>query len=111
MDKASLTGRRSRRWPAEGERRKFADGDEVEWLSKLSTLDPLEQRLMMDVRVRLGHLGEVVKEEGYRLEETFVQKMLLMLDDAGFRDVQVEGGYSRRPATADDGMVVFATRT
>src|SRR5258706_8194514 len=37
VDKASLTCRRSRRWPAEGEGRKFADGVEVEWLSKLST--------------------------------------------------------------------------
>src|SRR5258706_8791070 len=71
VDKASLTGRRSRRWPAEGERRKFADRDEVEWLSKLSTLDPLEQGLRMEVLGRLGHLGEGAKEEGDRLQETF----------------------------------------
>ena len=99
-------------WPAEGERRKFADGDEVEWLGKPSTLDPLEQRVTMDVRVRLWHAGEMVKEETYQLQENlyFVQEMLLMLEDARFRDVRVEGGYSGRPATADDGMVVFVAR-
>lgn len=103
---------RSRVWPAEGERRRFADGDEVEWLSMPSVLDPLEQRLTMDVRVRLWHGGEVVKEETYRLGESlyFVQEMLLMLDDAGFREVKVEAGYSGRPATADDGTVVFVAR-
>jgi len=99
-------------WPAEGERRKFADGDEVEWLGKPSTLDPLEQRVTMDVRVRLWHAGEMVKEETYQLQENlyFVQEMLLMLEDAGFRDLRVEGGYSGRPATADDGVVVFVAR-
>jgi SAM-dependent methyltransferase len=99
-------------WPAEGERRTFADGDEVEWLGKPSTLDPLEQRITMDVRVRLWHRGEMIKEETYQLEENlyFVQEMLLMLEDAGFRDLRVEGGYSGRPATADDGMVVFVAR-
>ena len=99
-------------WPADGERRRFADGDEVEWLSRPSALDPLEQRLTMDVRVRLWHSGEVIKEETYRLEESlyFVQEVLLMLDDAGFRDVRVEGGYSGRLATADDGIVVFVAR-
>ena len=101
-----------RTWPTEGERRSFADGDEVEWLGKPGALDPLEQRVTMDVRVRLWHDGEVVKEEAYRLEENlyFVQELLLMLDEAGFRDVRVEGGYSGRPATADDGMVVFVAR-
>ena len=99
-------------WPAEGERRRFADGDEVEWLSKPSALDPLEQRLTMDVRVRLWHSGEVIKEETYRLEESlyFVQELPLMLDGAGFRDVRVEGGYSGRLATADDGIVAFVAR-
>jgi hypothetical protein len=103
----------SREWPTEGgERRRFSDGDEVEWLGRPSELDPLEQRLTMDVRVRLWRSGEIVKEESYRLKESlyFVQEILLMLDEAGFRDVAVEGGYTGRPATADDGMVVFVAR-
>ncbi len=33
-----------------------------------------------------------------------------MLDEAGFRDVAVEAGYTGRPATADDGMVAIVAR-
>ncbi|HEV2217745.1 MAG TPA: class I SAM-dependent methyltransferase [Candidatus Dormibacteraeota bacterium] len=99
-------------WQTEGERRKFADGDEVEWLGRRSDLDPLEQRLTLHARIRLWHGGEVVKEETYQLHESlyFVQEPLLMLDEAGFRDVRVEGGYSGRPATGDDRMVVYVAR-
>ena len=99
-------------WQAEGERRRFADGDEVEWLNRPSALDPFEQRLTMNARIRLWRGGEVVKEETYQLHESlyFVQELLLVLDEAGFRDVRVEGGYTGRPATADDGMVVFVAR-
>jgi SAM-dependent methyltransferase len=98
-----------REWQTEGERRTTADGDEIEWLSRPSQLDPLEQRLTMDARLRLWRAGQIVKEEEYTLMESlyFVQEILLLLDEAGFRDVAVEGGYTGRPATADDGMVAF----
>ena len=61
------------------------------------------------MRARLWHEGQIVKEEAHDLHENlyFAQEILLMLDDAGFRDVAIEGGYTGRPATADDGMVVF----
>ena len=50
-----------------------------------------------------------MKEEAYSLKENlyFAQEILLLLDEAGFRDVAVEGGYTGRPATANDGMVAF----
>jgi SAM-dependent methyltransferase len=98
-----------REWQTEGERRPTADGDEIEWLSRPSVLDPLEQRTTLDVRIRLWHGGEIVKEEAYTLKENlyFAQEVLLLLGEAGFRDAAVEGGYTGRPATADDGMVAF----
>jgi len=98
-----------REWQSEGEKRITSDGDEIEWLSRPSELDPLEQRATLDVRIRLWHGGEIVKEEAYSLKENlyFAQEILLLLDEAGFRDVAVEGGYTGRPATADDGMVAF----
>jgi hypothetical protein len=40
----------------------------------------------------------------------FAQEILLLLDEAGFRDLAVDGGYTGRPATADDGMVAFMAR-
>jgi SAM-dependent methyltransferase len=102
-------GSNPREWQTEGEKRATSDGDEIEWLSRPSELDPLEQRATMDVRIRLWHGGGIVKEESYSLRENlyFAQEILLLLDEAGFRDAAVEGGYTGRPATADDGMVAF----
>jgi SAM-dependent methyltransferase len=98
-----------REWQSEGEKRMTSDGDEIEWLGRAGELDPLEQRVTMDVRIRLWHGGEIVKEEAYSLKENlyFVQEILLLLDEAGFSDVTVEGGYSGRPAVANDGVVAF----
>jgi len=55
---------------------------------------------------------QMVQEERYqiRLNFYFAQEVLLMLDDAGFHDLAVEGGYTGRPATSDDGMVAFMAR-
>jgi hypothetical protein len=64
------------------------------------------------MRARLWHDGKLVKEEEHslRISIYFVQELLLMLDEAGFRDVAVEAGYTGRPATADDGTVAFVAR-
>jgi hypothetical protein len=47
--------------------------------------------------------------EAHGLKENlyFAQEMLLMLDDAGFRNVVIEAYPAGRPATADDGTVAF----
>jgi SAM-dependent methyltransferase len=102
-----------RAWPAEGDRRKTADGDEIELIMRLGAFDPLEQRSVLEIRARLWHGGEVVAEQEGRLTENqyFVQEVLLLLDDAGFTDVTVEGGRTGLPATADDGTVMFVART
>jgi len=99
-------------WPAKGNRRAAADGDEIELLSRVAELDPFEQRITQEMRVRLWHQGQVVKEEEYslRINLYFPQEILLMLDDAGFREVAVEAGYTGRPATADDAWLAFVAR-
>ena len=101
-----------REWPAEGERRATADGDQIELLGRLLKLDPLEQVYTSQVRLRLWSDGELVREEEYSLSESlyFAQEVLLVLDEAGFRDVAIEGGFTGQPATADDGMVAFVAR-
>lgn len=99
-------------WPTGGERRKASDGDEIELLSRVAELDPLGQRQTLEMHARLWHGGQVVKEETYSLNESlyFAQEILLLLEEAGFRDLTVEGGYTGRSATADDGIVVFVAR-
>jgi SAM-dependent methyltransferase len=101
-----------REWPTEGERRTTAGGDEIELLGRLLKLDPLEQVYTSQVRLRLWTDGEIVKEEEYSLSEClyFAQEVLLLLDEAGFRDVAIEGGFTGQPAIPDDGMVAFVAR-
>jgi ubiquinone/menaquinone biosynthesis C-methylase UbiE len=99
-------------WPAVGDRRTASDGDEIELLSRLAELDPLEQRRTLEIRARLWRGDQIVKEEAYRLKESlyFAQEVLVLLEEAGFRDVAVEGGYTGLPATADDTTVTFVAR-
>ena len=99
-------------WPAAGDRRTTSDGDEIELLSRLAELDPLEQRRTMEIRARLWRGDQIVKEEAYSLKEClyFAQEVLLLLEEAGFRDLAVEGGYTGLPATADDATVTFVAR-
>jgi len=101
-----------RDWPSEGERRTASDGDEIEMFFRLGDLNPLLQRETLQMRARLWHGGQIVKEEAHDLHENlyFSQEILLLLEGAGFRDVAVEGGYTGQPAAPDDGMAVFVAR-
>ncbi len=110
-----LPGRRAaipRDWPAEGDRRRTADGDEIELVSRLASFDPLAQRQALEMRARLWRDGVLVDEEAYELRENLylAPEMLLLLEDAGFREVTVEAAYTGRPATADDEALVFVAR-
>ncbi len=99
-------------WPTEGDRRAAADGDEIETLFRIGELDPLEQRTTYQIRARLWHRGQIVREEEYslRINLYFAQEILVMLEHAGFHDLEIQAGYSGRPATGDDGMVAFVAR-
>jgi SAM-dependent methyltransferase len=99
-------------WPDAGNRRRSADGDEIELLSRVAEFDPLEQQLVLAMRARLWHDGSVVKEESYMLRSCvyFAQEIVLMLTDAGFGDVALEGNYTSVPATGDDANVIFVAR-
>lgn len=99
-------------WPDEGNRRRTADGDEIELLSRVAEFDPLEQQLVLAMRARLWRDGSVVHEESYLLRACiyFAQEIVLMLTVAGFRDIEVEGNYTGTPATSDDPNVIFVAR-
>ncbi len=103
-----------RPWPEEGNRRTAADGDDLELLVRVEDFDPLEQQVVLGMRALLRREGRVTKEESYRLRSClyFAQEVVLMLNDAGFHDVVIEGNYSGKPATSDDANVIFvATRS
>jgi hypothetical protein len=101
-----------RPWREAGDRRRAADGDEIELISRLVEFDPYRQCHVLEMRARLWRDGAIVREQESRLAENlyFAQEVLLMLEAAGFRDVQVEAAYHDRPATPEDGTVIFIAR-
>ncbi len=110
-----LPGRRGplpQEWGDDWERRKAADGDELGLLMRRAEFDPLEQRLVLEMRARVWRHGEVVAEETHRLieNEYFAQELLLMLEVAGFRELEMFGAYGGAPATADDSAIVIIGR-
>ena len=56
--------------------------------------------------------GNVAAEEQHRLAINiyFAQELVLMLEDAGFADVVIEGDYTGVQASGDDGNVVYVAR-
>lgn len=110
-----LPGRRGtlpRDWDDEWERKTTADGDELGLLMRLADFDPLGQQMTLEMRARVWRHGEVVAEETHRLieNEYFSQELLLMLEVAGFRELEMVGAYGGAPATGDDSVIVIIGR-
>jgi SAM-dependent methyltransferase len=105
-------GELPRPWSERGDRRALADGSELELRSRLVELDPLAQTVTLEMRTSLLRGGDVLAEEQHALKMTlyFTQELLLMLEDAGFVDVELRAGYVNRAPTGDDDFVVFIAR-
>ena len=96
-------------WPANGKRRRTADGNELELHTRVTDFDPVEQRITMESRVGLWRDGALVDQDQAELQETlyFRNELLLMLEMAGFAPVDVYGGYDSRPAARGDAILTF----
>ena len=101
-----------RPWRDSGDRRALADGSELELRGRLVDVDPLEQCVTREIRALHWRDGEVVAEEQHLLKETFyfTHELELLLEQAGFADIEVRGALTERPPTADDDFVVFIAR-
>ena len=99
-------------WPDRGDRRRLADGDELELLVRERSFDPLLQEEVLEVRARRWRHGERVEQEDHSilLPLFFAQEIVLMLETVGFTDVMIQGRYTAEPATGDDKTVVFLAR-
>lgn len=99
-------------WPAEGARRKASDGSEYELIVRMVGVDPLEMVKTIEMRARLWRDGQLVAEEDRQLREIVYTKgeLLLMLEQAGFRDVTVTGGLTDAPPTPADDRLLFVAR-
>lgn len=99
-------------WPEKGERRRAADGDEIELRGRRLAFDPLEQLWTREIQATLWHDGQAVKQEAHILHDRafFRNELLLMLRQAGFAEISVYGGYDERPVRSDDLGLIFSAR-
>jgi len=96
-------------WPASGLRKRAADGTEYELRGRLVALDPLEQVAIREMRVYHWRDDQLLAQEERTLLERyyFQHELLLMLAQAGFHDVAVQGDYTQAEASAEHGILVF----
>ena len=99
-------------WPDSSERTRAADGSEYEVRTRALEIDPLDQTLVLEIRAEKFHDGRLVAAEEHTLSmrEYFPTELVLLLERAGFHDVEVVGGYHDEPPTADDDFLVYAGR-
>jgi SAM-dependent methyltransferase len=96
-------------WPASSERKRLADGTELEMAVRTVAVDPFDETQIRQMRARLWRDGELLEEQVHtqRYEEYGKNELLLMLELAGFRTVEISGDYRDEPATADHATLVF----
>jgi SAM-dependent methyltransferase len=99
-------------WPESGTRRQTEDGTEFELRSRTTAVDPLDQTVTMEMRAEKRRDGEVVAVDEARpisMRCYFRDELVLMLEKAGFANVEVRGDHNDAEPTADDEFLVFVT--
>jgi SAM-dependent methyltransferase len=99
-------------WPEPGARDRAADGAEYELRARAVDLDPLDQTLAFEIRADKWMNGEHVAEETHALSMRmyFRDELLLLLERAGFSEIDVRGGYAGETPTADSDVLVYTAR-
>jgi len=99
-------------WPASGQRKRAANGDEYELWMRVVDVDPLEQIETLQIRVEQRRDGQLLAKEESSLRTCLYLKneLLLMLEQAGFHQTSVYGAYTDAPPTADHGVLVFIAK-
>jgi SAM-dependent methyltransferase len=99
-------------WPPQGERKRAADGSEYELRGRTLDADPLEQTLVLELRVEKwsAAASRETEEQTLTMRMYFREELLLMLERAGFASVDVRGDHNDEEPTADDEFLVFIAR-
>jgi SAM-dependent methyltransferase len=89
-----------------------ADGREYRMRSRLAELDPLEQTLTLQMRAELWQDEQLVGQEERTLTSNiyFKNELLMLLKQAGFDEVTVQGDFTQAEATPEHGALVFIAR-
>jgi hypothetical protein len=96
-------------WREPQERTRAADGSEWQLRTRTLGIDPLDQTVTLGIRAEKFRDGEPVAAEEHALSMRlyFRDELLLLLERAGFGDVEVRGGYADEAPTADHETLVF----
>jgi SAM-dependent methyltransferase len=102
---------RPRRWRSAFQRA-MPDGSVIELRTRTRSFDPLDQSLTSDVRARLLRDGQIVREElrEQRIRWYLPGELRLMLERAGFREIQMTNGDTDAPPNDHSEVVVFEAR-
>jgi len=97
--------------PSRG-RRPASDGSEYALRGRIVALDPLEQRVTLAMHAEQWRDAELHAEEDSMLHIGlyFKNELLLMLEQAGFTNVVVQGDHNDSEPTNDDEFLVFVAR-
>ena len=101
-----------RPWSDKTDRRTAADGTELELRGRIVDVDPLAQRVTHEIRASMFQDGELIAEEEHVIKMTcyFTHETRLMLEQAGFVDIDVRAGNTDREPTSEDDFVVFIAK-
>jgi SAM-dependent methyltransferase len=99
-------------WCSPGERRRASDGAEYALRSRVVDLDPLSQRVILEMRAEMWRDGKLVADEEHLLRMTmyFKDELVLMLERNGFAEVLVRGQYNDAEPTSEDDFLVFVAK-
>jgi hypothetical protein len=95
-----------------GDRRTGSDGTEYELTGRLVDVDPLAQRVTMEMRGSMWRDGRLVEQDEHVMKTMhyFTNELRMMLERAGFQDIQVRSDYGDEEPTGDTEFVVFSAR-
>lgn len=95
-----------------GERRAAPDGSERALRTRTLSVDPLDQSAVLEIQAAKWIDGRQVAEEQHELTMRlyFPEELRILLERAGFADVEARGGYDDAPPTADHDFLVFVAR-
>ena len=99
-------------WPPPGERKRVSDGTEYGLRTRIVDVDPLEQVVTLQIRAEKWQAEQQVAQEEriLRTQVYFRNELRMMLEQAGFGEINVEGDFMEAPATPDHEVLVFIAR-
>lgn len=88
------------------------NGSGYELHGRVVEFNPLEQRIIRQLRAMLWRSGKLIAEEKYTLatNEYFCNELRMMFEQVGFKIEAIQGNYTEAEATAEHDVIVLIAR-